>query len=190
MQPRHRRVVRHPNVCAARRQFVERTLLGAVRIRRRQNAHRLSRTTVALNDLEQRANTAEPNERHYDIDGLRRIHLRAKLVPNRRFARSIREDRRVEERREWPFDRFERAVGPSRQKGVQNLTGLSWKVQTQIGDLGDGVKTLQHFPGKANSFSCPFSLWLCFDCLREQARYMARDSIGGFGVSEVCKLGL
>ncbi len=110
VQPGLRGVVGDPDLGAGLAQNIERPLLGAVRVRRRQDTKRLAGRTVRRDRVGKRANAAPADERHDKIDPVGRRDLGSQLVSDRRLARGVRENSRIEQRRERRVDPLRGAV--------------------------------------------------------------------------------
>ena len=132
VQPRGSGVVRDFDLGSETRQLVERAQLGAVRVRRRDEPKRLAVPTVATERIEHRVDSAQPNERHHDVDRVGRVDLGAKLVTDGRLPTRVRQERRVEQRRQRRFERLGGAVRPAPQDRGQHAGGIERHVDVTV----------------------------------------------------------
>ena len=99
---------------------IKRPPLGRAGVRRREHAQLAAALAVAAQRIEQRRDAAPADERHHEVDAIGRMEFGEELVADPRFARSVREQRRVEQRDERLRHRS-RAVrpesGPARHAG-------------------------------------------------------------------------
>jgi len=124
VQARRGRVVRDADVGAESRELVERALLRAAGVRRREDAQRLAVGAVPAQRVDERAHAAPADEGDHGVDRVGRAHLGAQLVHEAWLARSVGEDGRVEQRGQRPFDRVRSRVGAAPEEGVEHLRRL------------------------------------------------------------------
>jgi len=132
VQPRRGGVVRDLDLGAEPQQLVERALRGAVRVGRSQDSQPLARLAMPPQHIDQRPHAAPTDERHHDVDRIRRRHLGAEFVPDRRLARRVGEDGRIEERRERAHDRLRAPVGETSQQRDQHASRIEKLVGPEI----------------------------------------------------------
>ena len=60
--------------------------------------------------VQQWCDTALSNERHYDVDAIRRVHFGKHLAPNSRLAGGVRQESGIKQWNEWLRDRFSSAI--------------------------------------------------------------------------------
>ena len=82
--------------------------------------------------IDQRPNAAPADERHHDVDRVRRRDLGAELVPDSRLARRIGEDGRIEKRRERALDRLRAPIGKTPQQRDQHTRRIEKLVAVEI----------------------------------------------------------
>ena len=95
------------------RQLVERTCLGAVRVRRRHKPHATALVAMSPQSRQQGPHSAPPHERHDHVDADGRWNLGRELVLDRRLSTSVRQNGRVEQWSQRKLERSEFAVGTS-----------------------------------------------------------------------------
>ena len=96
------------------------------------DSQRLACLAVPAKRVHQRTHAAPADERHDDVDRVRRGHFGAKLVPNGWLARGVREDGRVEQRREGALDRLWSSVRKTSQQRDQYAPGVDRFVAAQV----------------------------------------------------------
>jgi hypothetical protein len=105
-----RRVVRHFDLSPKRRQFVKGALFGAVCVSGGEDPKRLSELAMTTQRIKQRQHACPSNERDDDVDLVSRRNLCFKFMTHGRLARRIRQDGRIEKRRQWLLDQLWLAV--------------------------------------------------------------------------------
>ena len=87
--------------------------------------------------VEQRGNAAPADERHHQVDAVGRVEFGEELVPDPWFARSVCEQRRVEQRDEGLGNRLGPSVRSPAQDSSEDRPGFNWRFGADIG-AGDG----------------------------------------------------
>ena len=86
--------------------------------------------------IEHRVDPAPANERHHDVNRVGRVDLGAKLVSDGGLAARVRQERRVEQRRQWCFERLRRTVGHSAEDRREHSCGIERHVDVPVNGLG------------------------------------------------------
>jgi hypothetical protein len=79
-----------------------------------------------------RPNAAPADERHDNIDRVCGGNLGAELMPDCRLPRGIREDRRIEQRREWTLDCLRSPIRKLLQQRNQHLPRVERHIALEI----------------------------------------------------------
>ena len=132
MESHYGRVVRDFDLRADCRQFIQCSLFGAIRVRRRHDAHRLPLAAMTSKCFQKRANAAPPHKRHDDVNGVRRMNLGANLMPQRWFTARVRQERRIQERGQGCLERVWGSIGLAPQDGRQDARGLEGQIDLSL----------------------------------------------------------
>ena len=117
-------VVGDANVGAEVDELVERRALGRVGVRRREHPQPTAGLAVPAQAVEQRTDPAAADEGHHDVDRVGRLDLRPQLAPQRRLARRVGEQGRVEQRDQRHGHRRRRSVGVATPYRLQDRSRL------------------------------------------------------------------
>ena len=82
--------------------------------------------------FEKRADAAPPHKRHDHVNGVRRVDLRANLVPERRLPARVRQERRIEERRQRCVERLWGPIGLAPQDRRQHSCGIEGQIDLSV----------------------------------------------------------
>jgi hypothetical protein len=111
VQSRRCDVVRDADLCPEVSELLQRPTLGRTCVGRGQYTKRASCLAVTPQGIEQRTDAAASDERHDDVDRVRRFDLGSELVPQARLAGCVREEGRVEQGDERLVDLVGLSVG-------------------------------------------------------------------------------
>jgi hypothetical protein len=138
----------------------------------------------------QRAHSTPSDEGHDYVDCIRRRNLGTKLVPDSRFAWSIREDSGVEQWCKWARHRLQPSVWKPLQQSHKDPTRAEWLIRTHLVPLiRKRFEALNQFNGDADCFLGALSLRRSFDRPRKNAREMARHAIRRLSIAKLRDVG-
>src|SRR5262245_15205398 len=130
-------VVGHLDVGSECHKLLECMKFSAVRVRRRHNAERLSVPAMTSKCFEKRTNAAPPDKRHDDVNRVRRMDLRANLMPQGWFPARVRQECGVEKRRQRGLERVRGAIGVTPQDGRQHASRLKGQIEVSVDCTAD-----------------------------------------------------
>ena len=182
MKARRADVVGDANVGAQVCELVERPPFGRAGVRRREHPQWLPGLAMPSEHLGERVDPTATDEGHHQIDLVRRLDLRAKLVHQVRFAGRAGEQRRVEQRDEWLVDRLCRTIRPAAQDRVEHggrIDGHGGGI-----DLDQFPEPIQQGSGDSKADLDPVLLGDVAERGVDLAAQVPRDPIRGLGRAE------
>jgi hypothetical protein len=190
MEPRRGDVEGDLDLGAQPRKLVQGSLLGAVGVGRGQDPQLLARLAVAPERIYQRADAAPADERHHEVDSVRRRHLGAEFVPNCRLPGRVREDRRVEQRRERPLNRLCPPVRRPLQQRHQDLPRTDELVRSEVvPPICQSLEMLDQCARNTYRLVASFFLRRPLDRSREHRGEVAGNTIRRLGVPQLGEFG-
>jgi hypothetical protein len=133
--------------------------------------------------LEEVPNATPPDERHQDVNVVRRRDFRSHLMSYSRFARSVRQHGGIEKGGQRAVNDCWRAVRETREYRCQNLARLEGYIRIQTENTSRGqFDAAENSCCKPNRILGPGLFREGFDDTHQQCGDMPRDSISCFGV--------